>query len=753
MKPVNTMYTDGNLKNIASSVLTYFTCILLPKLLKNYGGTLVTINRKLSFIIYACLFLVFPYLVPILSAEILSLSNDVTTVSLGSNAMCIEDKSGELSFENIISSKTNSLWKKNNTKNINIGFTDSVYWIKLIIKNESDINTDFYFEIAYPVLDYIDVYTFHENGPGEKTIMGDKYPFKYRSIKHRNFVFPLQIRSHGVIDVYLRVKTSSSMQLPLYLHKKLSFIERGQKQIIVLGLFYGSIIIMVLYNLLIFIAIREKQILYYVLYITGIAVFVASLNGTCFQFFWPENLWLNDKALVLSIGSITFFGILFTSVFLKIPETMPGINKLYNCIIIINCLIVLLNLFNFSYKYCIKAIIVIAFLTIIISLNAGVIRLYQGYLSARYYVLAIISMLVSAAIPAMSKFGFAPVNFYTEYSLYLGAICEALFLSFALADRINIDKKERNKSMKFAHEQEKKTLAANKKRLENQKKATETMELKVAERTSELNHTLTKVEHANKHIMSSLRYASMIQLSILPNNEKIQKWFKDYFIIWIPKTIVGGDFYYIDKVDGKYIIVVADCTKHGIPGAFLTMLSNTELKRIIIGEKCLSPGEILKNLHIRIKKALKLDTENAFSDEGLELAVCVIDPDKNELVFAGARQNLYYTQDNKLYTINGDKESIGFIKTKNDIMFTEHSITMNTGTNFYIPTDGVTSQINSKTGKEFGVDGLKELILANHTLPLQKQQIRIMHTLEKERHCGDIIDDVTFVAFSSDLIY
>ena len=273
---------------------------------------------------------------------------------------------------------------------------------------------------------------------------------------------------------------------------------------------------------------------------------------------------------------------------------------------------------------------------------------------------------------------------------------------------------------------------------------------RVQERTKDLNQTLEKVEEINSQSLSSLRYARKIQLAILPGREEVDLLFHDYFIIWIPRDVVGGDFYYIDKLNGISIVAVADCTGHGVPGAFMTMVASSELRRIVREEKCFSPDEILHRLNTRINQSLRQSKGESLSDEGLDIGVCVIVKGMNELMFAGAKMPLYYISEDRLEVIKGDRYSVGYVTKKADVRYTTHRIKLHDGMKFYMATDGFTDQPGEETRRRFSTSRFKQLLIDTHKLDFDQQQLAFLVEHDRFRGNRAAVDDITVVGFSPD---
>ncbi|WP_154657123.1 two-component regulator propeller domain-containing protein [Hugenholtzia roseola] len=253
------------------------------------------------------------------------------------------------------------------------------------------------------------------------------------------------------------------------------------------------------------------------------------------------------------------------------------------------------------------------------------------------------------------------------------------------------------------------------------------------------------IRDKNRNITDSIRYALTIQESILPTYEKMNQMFEDYFILFKPKDIVSGDFYWL-HAQGEYKFVAAvDCTGHGVPGAFMSMIGSTLLTDIVSIEKLTSPAAILKKLNQDIKLALKQDEKQ--NDDGMDIALCVFKKESDtavEVVFAGAKRPLYYTQNGEIYEIRGDKYAIGGRDRKREKHFQDHSLSLQTGAIIYLTTDGYGDQANDDKEK-IGSHRLKEMFknLQQEPLPIQKEALQT--AFEAFRRDLPQRDDVTIL--------
>lgn len=256
----------------------------------------------------------------------------------------------------------------------------------------------------------------------------------------------------------------------------------------------------------------------------------------------------------------------------------------------------------------------------------------------------------------------------------------------------------------------------------------ESLEQKVQERTQEIERQKAIIEEKNKNILESITSASQIQRSILPPLDDIQKEFPDSFIIYKPKDIVSGDFYWFEQKDETYLIAAVDCTGHGVPGALMTVFGDANIEKIVNSQNILSPERILQELDSNIKKSLHQD-ETGNSD-GMDIALCSIDKKNKVLEFAGAENSLVYIQNEKLVEIEGDLESIGGIQILDKHTFTKHTVDISIPTTFYIFSDGFQDQFGGEEGNKFMGKNFVKLLYDIHKKSMNEQKEILEDTLQ-----------------------
>jgi serine phosphatase RsbU (regulator of sigma subunit) len=266
----------------------------------------------------------------------------------------------------------------------------------------------------------------------------------------------------------------------------------------------------------------------------------------------------------------------------------------------------------------------------------------------------------------------------------------------------------------------------------------------------ELKQQKNKIEQQNNFITTSIRYAETMQKAILPLDETFNERFDELLKIFLPKDIVSGDFYWLSTLDHLTLFALVDCTGHGVPGAFMSLIGNNSLNEIVNQKNIHSPAQILEELNISIRKALRqTHTDN---DDGMDVALCAIaKPDKDGIIkvtFAGAKRNMVYhsqAQGSQLLEIKGDKKTIGgFFKENRNNLFTNHEVFLQKGDTLYFYTDGLTDQPNARQEK-FGSVRLKNIIKENLHLSLSEQQIIIMEELNIHKQGAEQRDDMSLI--------
>ena len=298
------------------------------------------------------------------------------------------------------------------------------------------------------------------------------------------------------------------------------------------------------------------------------------------------------------------------------------------------------------------------------------------------------------------------------------------------------------------------------------KESEQRLEAKVLERTQEVikqNKEIQKqrdeIEEKNKslqvlyqNVTDSIRYAKRIQQSILPPIEVVREALPESFVLYKPKDIVSGDFYWIDdSMKDITWIAAVDCTGHGVPGAFMSIIGYNSLNQIIVENKpSVSAAAVLNRLKALVSQSLRQTQDGESSKDGMDIALCKIDKKKKVIEFAGAFNPLLYiktSQSNELLEIKGNKFPIGIYMQEEDEQFTNHQIKIDDGDSFYIFSDGYADQIGGPRNKKFLIKNFRNLLCEIHTESMERQRHILNETLEEWKGEHDQVDDILVIGF------
>lgn len=477
------------------------------------------------------------------------------------------DTKGNKKYQDLLNSKN---FKKSSTDNF--GFTSDIIWVRFSVEIPEDSHKSWFMEIGYPLLDQIDVYitdgiTVHHRR------YGDTMPFKTRDIEHHNFLIrlPKQAGSHTCL---LRVQTSSNLNIPIQIISEEGVIEELNVQKTIFGLFYGILIIMIIYNLLLAISMRDMVYLWYSLFLISMAMVSLALNGYGFQYLWPETMWLNDLVPhILFLTIITI--ILFSRHYLSSKRDYPRFDIIVRGYMALS-LIGLIASFFLPYSIMIRigaAAYLPPIALIIYPMTDSIVNRLPVN---RYYTFAFSMLFVGVIITVLNRFGLLPTSLLTLWGFQIGTVfCVALF-SLGLAEKVNSlnrDLKELNENLECRVTDRTKKLNEAKEELEATMSELEATNENLIAANEELHDT--HVEHKR-----DLSLSAKVQTSFFPSEVPPSDMYDTAFNFQ-PSSEISGDFYdfYTTKnfLSG---IGLFDISGHGISSGLISLLSRSIIHRV-----------------------------------------------------------------------------------------------------------------------------------------------------------------------------
>ena len=337
----------------------------------------------------------------------------------------------------------------------NFGQTNYAYWIRLHLKNPSAEKVERMLEIDYSNIDEVDFYLFS----GERQIRheqsGMRLPFRSREFIHHNFVFPVTVPAGSEYTVLLRLKTSGGLNVPLYVWTRDGFVQAYAGIQHGLGIYYGVMLVMILYNLFLYVTVRDRSYLFYVLYIFGFLGIQLTLTGHGFQYLWPDLPFLQRNAYVMFTGICLSSLIVFARRFLNteriVHRYVDRFLKAYG----LAFLALIATVVILPPEITVKLALLLTGPAPVIVMAVAITAFVKGFRPARYFLLAFTVLIGSGVVVVFKFLNILPSSIFTDYGLYIGSAMEVILLSIALADRINVMKQEKEEAQTRAIEMQK----------------------------------------------------------------------------------------------------------------------------------------------------------------------------------------------------------------------------------------------------------------------------------------------------------
>jgi two-component system, sensor histidine kinase LadS len=662
-------------------------------------------------------------------------------------------------------------------------FTNRCLWLKFTLDNK--ISEDRTYLVDIWPNDSISLYEIDSSKKIIEKKSGSLLQCKEKNfpIRNQNFI-KVNLKKDQKQTFYARIINDEGDSNPLVLVNALDYITRLDRfERFLLGSLYGMMLILAIYYLILFFFVKEWSYIYYFFFIISFGFILINESGYGAELIWPNSpAFLKNIDFILIGLSFTFF-LLFGLAYMNIRH----IKKFWYRVVIINLVVIwipmllytirkLLGLLSFSgirftFDDSLELIIGIGLIcTAFILLIPAILTIREGYKPSRYFLAANIIMLLVIGFFSISSGGGPTSSDLTQaiYSanIHFGVVLQFLVFAFGLGSKIRTAEKEKKEAQERTIEQLK----------ENEKlkdKVNRELEQKVRERTEEVVQQKEEIEtqrdelkrqrdvltEQKQEITDSINYAQKIQSAVLPTKEFLEEILPDHFVLFKPRDIVSGDFYWIRQIKNYTVVAAADCTGHGVPGAFMSMLGMALLNEQISKSKFDRAGEILDHLRNKVKETLKQEGKPQEQREGMDMALAIIDNNSLELQFAGAYNPLYVIRKKEntldveysnlfslesdeycLYEIKGDRQPIGIHSEEMD--FTTHHYKIQRNDTLYIFSDGYVDQVGGPKGKKFMVRKFKEILLQIQNEPMNNQKEILNKILEDYKGNIEQIDDI-----------
>jgi serine phosphatase RsbU (regulator of sigma subunit) len=519
-----------------------------------------------------------------------------------------------------------------------------------------------------------------------------------------------------------------------------SVLHKDRSKRLLFGIFFGIMLIMILYHIPLFVKGRENSYLFYILYILAFLIFFVNKEGYLFEiiprftsapitFFLMEifllffllfgRSYLDTRNTVQSWDTILLLAVWFT---------VGGLILSFTSVVLQG---VGVNVPVYIQLGGLAINIVSAIGSLFLAVVPAMILTRENFQPARYFLFANLFLILGVTL----NFAFQDYDL-GKHSLELGVTLQILTFSIGLSERINLLKKSKEVAQRRIIDQLRENAAL-------KDKVNRELEDKVQERTFEIQAQKEQIEKQNKEIKYSFDYAKKIQNTVLPRNEVFETLFGEHFIFFKPRDIVSGDFYWISQSDHRIVLTAADCTGHGVPGSLMSMLGITMLHEIVNEKNIIHSEEILNQLRLSIARTLKQEGKIGEQKDGIDMALVIYDTKTRQLEFSGANNPIYIVRNGEMLEYKGNNMPVAFYERMSD--FTRYTIDMKQGDRVYMFTDGFPDQFGGPQGKKFKYRPFKDLLLEVHERPMEEQQ-RILSLIFDEWK-GDLsqIDDVLVI--------
>ena len=375
-----------------------------------------------------------------LLADAIEFTQDTRSLPLGRAMQVLEDPTNTLTIADVSAPAAATQFKPHDKDTLNAGYSRSVFWLKVNLRYQPkppETQRTWLLELAYPPLDHLDLYLPDSTGNYRLAgRTGDALAFSSREIRQNNYLFKVDFTPGETKTVYLRLQSEGSIQAPLTLWSSTAYLEQQPLRLYVLGLIYGVLLGMLVYNLFIYLSVRDTSYLYYIFYIASFGLYQLSVNGAAVEYFWPNNPWWANAATPFMIGSAALFGSLFARSFLHTAQHSRWINRLLLALVACGAVVMLLSLMT-SYALALRLATGLALVFTVTIFVAAIKAWYCGQRVARYFIIAWSAFLLGGVVNTLMVLGYLPNVFLTMYASQIGSAIEVALLSLALADRIN----------------------------------------------------------------------------------------------------------------------------------------------------------------------------------------------------------------------------------------------------------------------------------------------------------------------------
>ncbi len=706
----------------------------------------------------------------VFSQEIVVLTDTVFSTRIGRQLEYFIDESKSLSYNTVTSDEFQGNFSLSNKEILFFNYQNATVWLKFTVSNQS--SKDFYLLIDYPLLYKINLYTPTPNGI-DTLYSGDGYPVSRRTIRNATNLFELDIQENETKTFFCSIESDGDVvSVPISVIDRFTFLDNNEQRMLFLGFYYGFLILIVLINIFFYFNIRDNAFLLYILFILSMGMFLFVRDGFAFKYFWPNSpVWANIAVVIfamLTIGSV----LLMIKDILQTKRISIFLDKLLTVTIIVIVSLTIPTLFSpFFYRFMIAFGNFLTAYSIVLILIIVGMGMKKGIYLSKYFLAALVFLQLGGLWIVMKNSGSTGL-FEFEHGMKVCSVILILFLTYGMtvkfSDMLHQSKQQvisqleevnryREDANQILENEVKMRTLELQKRYEDLKLLNHEISMQKEEillQRDELQARNAKIELQSDHIISSIQYAKRIQDAVLPKSNGNSESILSHFVLFRPRDIVSGDFYWMKQIQRYIYVAASDCTGHGVPGGFMSMLGIAFLNDIIGQSVIMTPAQILNELREKVKKSLRQEGKDGEAKDGIDMALIMIDLENSALTYSGAFNPMVHirkdskTMKAKVKRFKGDCMPIGICKNERD--FTDHTIQLLPNDMIYLYTDGYTDQLGGRERKKFMTTRFVELLteIAHESPSAQKEQLS--DSLNVWMGDNDQIDDILVIGVKFD---
>ena len=369
---------------------------------------------------------------------IVNFSSTDNKLDLEPYTQILADPDHRLSINDLVSGEAKNDFKPVSVVGNSFGFSKATYWVRFTVHFDKTLNDTILLQLEYPQIDNVSLFVSDGLGGFSESISGDMLPFTSREINHRTYLFQLPEHRGESRTYYMRLYTEGSMQIALSLWSARTFIGHVGATNLMFGVYFGVMLLLLLTAFISYLKVRDRMFLFYAVYVSSFLLFLLSLHGFSYQYLWSESIIFASRVTSALMCLAIVFGLLFCGSFLQIWQLgkHPRIKLLFHALIISAAVGSVMSLFG-SYAIAVQFSTFIALLTPPAILIAAICSLIKGYKPARYFLVAILLLLLGVFVATLLEFGLLPRTFFTVYAMQIGSLFEIILLGYALLERID----------------------------------------------------------------------------------------------------------------------------------------------------------------------------------------------------------------------------------------------------------------------------------------------------------------------------